>query len=270
MIRIMRYAVGLTTAAGICACVATSAAADTLTLTGTVRDFAYGGPAGALGLSAHPDFEAALGGHNTGMVANTLDAQGKPVYIGSSGYGSVASAASFAQWYRDTPGVNAAQTFSITLAESSPGIYTYTNSSFFPLDNQLNGNQGLDHNYHFTYELAGTFGYKAGTGQTFTFTGDDDVWVFLNNQLAIDLGGIHGGISQTVNLDAFAGTAGLVDGQNYAFNLFFAERHTSASNFRIDTSLPIVAVPEPSTWAVSVAGLTLLGFAGLRRRRKAS
>jgi fibro-slime domain-containing protein len=242
-----------------------AASAATLTLSGTIRDFAYQ-DGGALGLSRHPDFEAPVTGLSTGMVFGSLDAQGKPVYIGSGGAGSVASAASFAQWYRNTPGVNAAKPFSIALTESSPGVFTYANSAFFPIDNQLNGNQGLDHNFHFTFELAGTFGYKAGTGQTFTFTGDDDVWVFLNDHLAIDLGGIHGAQSGSVNLDSVAGAFGLEDGNNYAFNMFFAERHTSESSFRIDTSLPIVTVPEPSSWAASAIGLTLLAASGWRRR----
>jgi fibro-slime domain-containing protein len=256
----------VTAAAGL-AFISASAFAATLTLTGTIRDFAN--PAGGtLGLSAHPDFEAFIGGPQTGMVASTLDAQGKPVFIGAPGFGSVSSAASFAQWYRDTPGVNASKQFSITLnGPDAPGsILTYSNSSFFPIDNDLNGNQGRDHNFHFTYELAGTFGYQAGTGQSFSFTGDDDVWVFLNGQLAIDLGGIHGAVSATVDLDTAAPSLGLQDGQNYAFNMFFAERHTSASNFRIDTSLPVQTIPEPSTWFMSVSGLLLA--AGMRWKRR--
>lgn len=243
--------------------VSLSAFADTITLTGTLRDFAYGGPAGALGLSAHPDFEAPVSGLTTGMVQNTLGADGKPVFIGG---GSVTSAATFGQWYRDVAGVNASKSYSINLTAGAGGVYTYSNSAFFPIDNDLNGNQGLDHNFHFTYELAGTFGYTAGLNQTFAFSGDDDVWVFLNGKLAIDLGGIHGATSQSVNLDTVAASLGLVDKNNYAFNMFYAERHTSESNFRIDTSLPLEVVPEPSTYAAMMAGLAFVGFMGYRRR----
>ena len=263
----LRHVAAITAAlaGGLLCCSAAYAAAD-LTLTGTLRDFAY--TAGS-GLTPHPDFEAPVSGLTTGMVAATLDAQGKPVYIGGGGYGSVSTAASFGQWYRDTPGVNLSTTYSITLNETAAGsgIYRYSNPAFFPIDNQLNGNQGLDHNFHFTYELAGKFGYKAGTGQVFSFSGDDDVWVYLNNHLAIDLGGIHGALPGSVNLDDVAGSLGLQDGQNYDFNMFFAERHTDQSNFQIETSLPIISntVPEPSTWVVSLAGLAML--AAFRRGR---
>ena len=131
------------TAAASLALLSAPAIADTLTLTGTIRDFAN--PAGGtLALAAHPDFEATIGGLQPGMVAATLDADGKPVFIGAAGFGSVSSAASFAQWYRNAPGVNISKQFAITLSGSgAPGsIFTYSNSSFFPIDNDLNGNQG--------------------------------------------------------------------------------------------------------------------------------
>ena len=71
----------------------------------------------------------------------------------------------------------------------------------------------------------------------FTFRGDDDVFVFVNNQLAVDLGGIHGPVSGSVDLDAQADELGLTEGEVYTLDLFQAERNPGGSNFRIDTSL---------------------------------
>jgi fibro-slime domain-containing protein len=112
-----------------------------------------------------------------------------------------------------------------------PGVYSYQNNSFFPIDNQLWGNEGQGHNFHFTTEIHVSFQYNGG--ETFTFTGDDDVWVFINKQLVIDLGGVHGAANANVQLD----TLGLAPGGIYPLDVFHAERHTVQSNFRIDTTI---------------------------------
>ena len=91
------------------------------------------------------------------------------------------------------------------------------------------------HNYGFTTELH-TASTTSG-GESFTFTGDDDVWVFVNGRLAIDLGGLHPPKSQTLNLDGAAATLGIAPGGTYALDSFHAERHSASSNFRVDTTL---------------------------------
>ena len=152
------------------------------------------------------------------------------------------------------------------------GIYGFSSNSFFPLDGLLLGNEGRSHNYHFTYAIHANFGYAPGTGQVFSFTGDDDVWVFFDKRLGIDLGGIHSAQSASVNLDTLFGfgTPDAKAAGNYDFDFFFAERHTTQSNLNIQTSLLITApppVPEPGTWTLTLLGFAALGTAATRRRR---
>jgi fibro-slime domain-containing protein len=204
---------------------------DAIALTGTVRDF----------YESHPDFEkpefmGAGSLDDRGIVAAALGADRKPTYAGpTTGTTTTTGPDAFAQWYRDVAGVNQGTEFPIQLVSTDGRIYTYDNDAFFPIDGKLFGNEGRTHNYHFTYELATEF-YYAG-GERFTFTGDDDLWVFINDQLVIDLGGVHASEQGTVDLDAVAAELGLAVGGRYTLDLFFAERHVIDSHFRIDTSI---------------------------------
>ncbi|HUI91989.1 MAG TPA: fibro-slime domain-containing protein [Chitinivibrionales bacterium] len=220
------------------------------------------------GDGSNPDFEPGLkSGYGinavgTGVVPNevqnTLDASGKPV-AGSACYFSYYVAKWFRPWQPgdftiptyaqdgsltgvntvayDTAYKNIVFPESLTFTHQQNGIYQYSNQSFFVLDGQGfgaddPGGQNPPHNFSFTMELHWTFTYQPGL--VFQFEGDDDVWVFINGQKVIDLGGIHSASAASVNLDNLTG---MQVGKKYSFDLYYAERHVVASDIKITTNL---------------------------------
>ncbi|MBD2100137.1 Calx-beta domain-containing protein [Leptolyngbya sp. FACHB-261] len=213
---------------------------DKLVLTGVIRDFH----------KSHPDFEMddtqIPGGFglDLGIVETTLQntPEGrKPIYAGKPRTPWTTGKENFDQWYRNVPGINKAIDFSITLKRGSNNVYTYENKAFFPIDGKLFGNEMgrayPDHNYHFTFEGHWRFTYQPG--QVFKFFGDDDLWIFIDGKRVVDIGGVHKSMATSIELDKL----GLTPGKAYDFDFFFAERHTSESQFRIDTSFELIAPP---------------------------
>jgi fibro-slime domain-containing protein len=267
------------------AATAGDSAPDTITLTGVVRDFLertapgghpdferepdysfgqyVGNIAPGLGVDAKPVFT----GEGRKVRNQWRDSAGRAIChllydedlgdtrgrYGSVDSGGIQSAESFDMWYRDVLGVNMSQPLALTFVRQPGGSYVFDDKEdpcfqdlggFFPIEDQLLGNPGgsPDRNFHFTFELHAEFTYDADGNQFFKFTGDDDVWVFINDQLVIDLGGVHGAMSQYVDLTRL----GLADGETYPIDFFFAERHRTQSNFRIETTLEMQSEPLPT------------------------
>ncbi len=171
---------------------------------------------------------------------------------------SLNSAEDFDMWYRDVPGRNMSRTISLSMVRT-PGTNQYvfdsashapwnSLSGFFPLNGELFGNYAsTGKNFHFTTEVQTEFVYERGKNQVFRFTGDDDVWVFVDGRLVIDLGGVHGVANQIIELDRLSW---LVDGRKYKLAIFHAERHTTESNFRMETTIRLEPVKLPATAAL--------------------
>jgi fibro-slime domain-containing protein len=231
--------------------------ADLVQLDVIYRDFA----------NNHDGFEGAINGLTTGMVSSSLGIDGTPTLI--DGKGSISDLSTFVDWYHNTSyhtGNPYTAVYNEKLDVNKTGdLLSFSDNSFFPLDAKPH-DVNADHNYLFTMQLGSEFTYKGG--ETFNFSGDDDVWVFINDKLAMDLGGVHSVADGTIDLDAEASTLGITKGMDYSFDLFFAERHTVASNLSFQTNIQLkpTSVPEPSV--VSLLGFGLFALFGLRKRFK--
>lgn len=134
-------------------------------------------------------------------------------------------------------------------------IYNGTNggdeSGFYPLEDLGYEQPGLltatskvnngAKNGSFTLRGESQFVYNKDSNLYFTFTGDDDVYMYINGVLALDLGGAHGRNSKTVELNKLDPVKyGLVEGQVATFTFFYMERCSDASTFGIKTNMELV------------------------------
>jgi fibro-slime domain-containing protein len=219
--------------------------ADCTGLVAKVRDFSS---------VTHADFEKYTGTGTKGLVETVLGSDGKPVFNTTGSPVQITSADTFKQWYNDTAGVNVAIAVPLPLTPmpNHADSYEFTSNAFFPIDGKgfaaaptnepmLMGDDKKLHNFSFTTEVHTSFTYQGM--ESFSFNGDDDLWIFVNGRLALDLGGLHPSQDGTINFDAMAAQLGIEVGKTYKMDIFHAERHTTASHFTIRTNIECFKTP---------------------------
>jgi fibro-slime domain-containing protein len=175
--------------------------------------------------STHPDVSAASSGSVVpGLVSPTLGDDDTPLldpmYMGIA---AITSPETFAQWYHDSDGNNVRFDLELPLAPSAEGLLVFDALAYFPIDGQGFGDEGNGHNFFFTTELHTSF--VVDDTLSLGFTADDDLWVFIDRQLVIDMGGRHSATSASIAL----ADLGLRNGQEVALDLFYAERGVAQS-----------------------------------------
>lgn len=193
-------------------------------VSGYIRDFQ----------STDLGFNKADGDNGIPLVLTTLDSSRKPIFnpavTGTST--TIPGGAGFSNFFTKTP----AEVFSINAnngASLDPNIFSYAASDF----------RGGDK--FFTYELHTYFTYSPG--QVLHYSSSDDLWIFINGRLVVDLGGVHTAPRTfTLTADNVAAQQGWVPGMTYEMDVFYAHRGNS--------HVPSVGLELPSVAICSAVG----------------
>ena len=142
-----------------------------------------------------------------------------------------------------------------TVKDTNGNVLTTEGSDFYPLDNSRKlsyESSETAHNYFFgmRYDVPFKIGDYVGP-MNYEFTGDDDLWVLLDGELVLDLGGIHSAADGTVDIWKELGkTADQLTPkekeQEHTLTVLYMERGAGESNCKMKFTLPSASIAEVS------------------------
>ena len=183
-----------------------------------------------------------------GLVSGKLGADYLPVADG----GSLTSnkgvkGDNFTRWFTAVDGKskNIPSVLNLTYSETG-STFDYENEKFYPVDGLGFKDASEDgHNHLFTMSLGIPFRVLKSDEQTFDITADDDTWVYVDNKLVLDMGGIHepiaghlqitkdGEVNTGIGDEELAYSGATIDGESAIIRVFHADRDSKESVFKM-------------------------------------
>ena len=121
-------------------------------------------------------------------------------------------------------------------SESNPGSWTGESTKLPYSDDGQNHNSFFGMQYAVTFTLTEDY---VGPLEYYFF-GDDDMWVFLDDTLVCDIGGVHSSVGEYVNLWNYIG-ADRTEDEQHTLTFFYTERGASGSTCYMNFTLPSVS-----------------------------
>ena len=189
----------------------------------------------------------------TGMTEPTLDENYLPIARGGNLLPDRGMKNDFGRWFNTVDGKSKNYASTIDLRyDGTTASFSYENDDFYPLTKIVVPDESVNSdgkNHLFTFNLGVPFEVMGEGKEAFSISADDDTWVYVNDKIVLDMGGIHGVTSGRFKIQdngevytavadealAYSGVK-LNKGEAAVVRIFHADRDSAESAIRMSFS----------------------------------